>query len=448
MNKTKLALAISALGMATAHSSYAAEFTVSGDITYAYDYYASNLIDVSDASTFTVKVIYDETAPIDYVGEYTGSYYVQEYAQWQNAIESMEVAVYDSSGEIILHNLLEIDEENSYYYYNYIQNYQIDYTNSYSDNQQSYFYIQEQNYNSSAYNYTYAQVYFYKYALDLFDSVTEAPFVPTQEQLDDPSVYGHFYFDDYGYDDLTGNYYETYLGGDVTSMSGDIFTIVDTDGDGVPDSEDAFPDNANETTDTDGDGVGDNGDAFPTDPNETTDTDGDGVGDNGDAFPTDPNETTDTDGDGVGDNGDAFPTDPNETTDTDGDGVGDNGDAFPTDPNESSDLDGDGVGDNADVNDASDLSATVSVEGSDSGVANILLADGQTIADIVVASSEECKAGAKNHGKYVSCVGKTLNALLEAGHISDAEKDALQSTVAQTSVAKPASSGSNKGKGK
>jgi hypothetical protein len=62
------------------------------------------------------------------------------------------------------------------------------------------------------------------------------------------------------------------------------------------------------------------------------DTDGDGVGDNADAFPNDPDETTDTDGDGSGDNADAFPNDATETADTDGDGVGDNADAFPNDP--------------------------------------------------------------------------------------------------------------------
>jgi len=55
---------------------------------------------------------------------------------------------------------------------------------------------------------------------------------------------------------------------------------VDSDGDGVPDGEDAFPNNPLESVDTDGDGVGDNGDAFPADPLETKDSDGDGVGDN------------------------------------------------------------------------------------------------------------------------------------------------------------------------
>jgi parallel beta-helix repeat protein len=103
----------------------------------------------------------------------------------------------------------------------------------------------------------------------------------------------------------------------------------DSDGDGVPDSEDAFPDDPNEWADSDDDGVGDNGDAFPSDPAEWADSDGDSVGDNGDAFPNDPDEWVDSDGDGVGDNGDAFPSDPTEWTDSDGDGMGDNEDTAP-----------------------------------------------------------------------------------------------------------------------
>ena len=40
--------------------------------------------------------------------------------------------------------------------------------------------------------------------------------------------------------------------------------------------------------DSDGDGVYDDQDAFPNDPTETADSDSDGVGDNADAFPDDP----------------------------------------------------------------------------------------------------------------------------------------------------------------
>ena len=63
---------------------------------------------------------------------------------------------------------------------------------------------------------------------------------------------------------------------------------VDSDGDGVADESDAFPNDATETVDSDGDGAGDNADAFPNDPTETVDSDGDGVGDNADYAPNDP----------------------------------------------------------------------------------------------------------------------------------------------------------------
>ena len=47
---------------------------------------------------------------------------------------------------------------------------------------------------------------------------------------------------------------------------------VDSDGDGVTDANDAFPNDATETADADGDGVGDNADAFPNDATETADS--------------------------------------------------------------------------------------------------------------------------------------------------------------------------------
>ncbi|WP_320838437.1 thrombospondin type 3 repeat-containing protein [Zhongshania sp.] len=92
-------------------------------------------------------------------------------------------------------------------------------------------------------------------------------------------------------------------------------------------------------TDSDGDGVPDSDDAFPNDPTESRDNDLDGIGDNAD---------NDDDNDGVNDTDDAFPLDPNESEDRDGDGIGDNSDAFPDDSSESSDSDDDGVGDNSD----------------------------------------------------------------------------------------------------
>jgi hypothetical protein len=79
----------------------------------------------------------------------------------------------------------------------------------------------------------------------------------------------------------------------------------DSDGDGVDDSNDAFPLDASESVDTDSDGTGNNADA---------DDDGDGVADGQDAFPLDATETLDTDNDGTGNNAD---------TDDDNDGFSD-----------------------------------------------------------------------------------------------------------------------------
>jgi len=131
----------------------------------------------------------------------------------------------------------------------------------------------------------------------------------------------------------------------------------DTDGDGVGDNSDAFPNDSSEWSDSDSDGVGDNSDAFPKDPTETTDTDGDGVGDNLDNCINNynPNQS-DLDKDGIGDACDNCPSQTAwagtagknvaSQTDSDGDGVGDICDNCPFDynPNQS-DKDIDGIGD-------------------------------------------------------------------------------------------------------
>jgi hypothetical protein len=89
----------------------------------------------------------------------------------------------------------------------------------------------------------------------------------------------------------------------------------DDDNDGVVDTADAFPSDPTETADADKDGLGDNADQCDNTPPAETgainalgcspsdlDSDGDGVTDDMDAFPNDPNETLDSDGDGYGDN--------------------------------------------------------------------------------------------------------------------------------------------------
>ena len=168
----------------------------------------------------------------------------------------------------------------------------------------------------------------------------------------------------------------------------------DIDGDGVPNDEDVFPNDASESKDFDKDGSGDNADTdddndgvidsdddFPFNSDETTDTDGDSVGDNTDTdddgdnvpdsqddFPLDETRSnkTDQDNDGWPSEQDADDNDANnpgtEFIDTDNDGLGDTtdtdddndgvldiDDAFPLDPSESKDQDGDEIGDNTDT---------------------------------------------------------------------------------------------------
>ena len=78
----------------------------------------------------------------------------------------------------------------------------------------------------------------------------------------------------------------------------------------------------------------------------------------------------------------------------------------------------------------SDLSATVVVDGCDSGVDNSLLSDGCTISDLI----GQCADGANNHGQFVSCVGQLLNQLKADGVITGQEKGQIQSCAAQADI--------------
>lgn len=129
-----------------------------------------------------------------------------------------------------------------------------------------------------------------------------------------------FTYDDAGrlvsvaYDDGVSISYSYDSNGSQLSM---VLDNGDADDDGVPDVDDAFPNDPTETLDSDSDGIGNNADP---------DDDNDGVADVHDAFPLDPTETLNTDGDAFGNNAD---------DDDDNDGVLDVDDAFPLDPTRS-----------------------------------------------------------------------------------------------------------------
>jgi uncharacterized membrane protein len=182
---------------------------------------------------------------------------------------------------------------------------------------------------------------------------------------------GHVY-------DISGIYHVSFRVRDSIGQSATTSTYVfigsigdrDSDGDGISNNQDAFPNDPAEWNDTDGDGIGDNADpdddndgysdaveiiagTDPLDQNSVPsdidndgladvvdpDIDGDGYENANDTFPDDQTEWQDTDTDGIGDNSDS---------DIDGDGYLNPQDAFPYNDTEWNDTDRDGIGDNSD----------------------------------------------------------------------------------------------------
>ena len=170
--------------------------------------------------------------------------------------------------------------------------------------------------------------------------------------------------------------------------------VNDSDGDGIDNNLDNCPNVANASqADADGDGVGDVCDNAPTVANPDqldtdgdgegdvvdTDDDGDGVPDTQDAFPTNAAESIDKDGDGVGDSADP---------DLDNDGVLDIIDNCIYTPNpDQLDSDGDGLGDACDSDNDNDgfSDADEITCGSDPLLASSLPADADSdsIADCI-----------------------------------------------------------------
>ncbi|HYG82270.1 MAG TPA: PA domain-containing protein, partial [Pyrinomonadaceae bacterium] len=94
------------------------------------------------------------------------------------------------------------------------------------------------------------------------------------------------------------------------------------------------------------------------------------------------------------------------------------------------DRDLDMISADADCDDTSDFSPTVVIAGCDTGVPNMVFTDGCTLSDKIQAIG----AGASNHGDFVSGVSHLTNALKKAGHITGAQKSAIQSCAAGASI--------------
>jgi len=99
------------------------------------------------------------------------------------------------------------------------------------------------------------------------------------------------------------------------------------------------------------------------------------------------------------------------------------------------DTDGDGFTDDIDECDNSItilVSPTVIINGVDTGIPNTEPnAVGCTLADLIDEIIDMCLDGAKNHGKFVSCVSHETNMLKRARTISGKQKGKIQSIVAK-----------------
>lgn len=186
----------------------------------------------------------------------------------------------------------------------------------------------------------------------------------------------------------------------------------DSDGDTVCDAVDACQGN-DYLGDEDLDGLCNDLDQCPADP--LNDDDGDGVCGGSDNCPFDSNaDQADVDGDGAGDVCDA---------DDDNDGVPDTTDNCHWDANpDQADSDGDGAGNVCD----SDYDGDGVIDSADACLptpaGQVVNASGCSLAQLC-----PCSNGWKNHGAYVSCNARQSNAFVEAGLMTQAEKDAWMS---------------------
>ena len=94
------------------------------------------------------------------------------------------------------------------------------------------------------------------------------------------------------------------------------------------------------------------------------------------------------------------------------------------------DGDGDGISDDGDQCPDSNADTTVIIGSCDSGVENDLFDTGCKMSDHIA----QCAAGAKNHGKFVSCVAILTNGWMKAKLISGREKGLIQRCAAIAAI--------------
>jgi hypothetical protein len=94
------------------------------------------------------------------------------------------------------------------------------------------------------------------------------------------------------------------------------------------------------------------------------------------------------------------------------------------------DSDIDGLANNLDACPSSSLAATVVVDGADTAVTDVLFTNGCTITDLIMNEA----GGARNHGGFVSGVTHLLEALEDAGIITNDERRRIHNAAAHANV--------------
>ncbi|MCI5168724.1 MAG: hypothetical protein D3903_22165, partial [Candidatus Electrothrix sp. GM3_4] len=167
--------------------------------------------------------------------------------------------------------------------------------------------------------------------------------------------------------------------------------------------------------DIDNDGLGNVCDACPVD--LENDDDGDGICESDDNCPTVANTNqSNVDGDQYGD-----ACEP----DNDNDGVIDDNDNCPLDSNaDQVNYDGDEYGDACDM----DIDGDSVTDGDDVCLETVV---GAPVLENGCSVDQECMCDAawKNHGAYVRCNAHACEDLVDAGQLTEAEKDAIMSEV-------------------
>jgi hypothetical protein len=103
---------------------------------------------------------------------------------------------------------------------------------------------------------------------------------------------------------------------------------------------------------------------------------------------------------------------------------------FPTELVNTPDTDGDGIPDDTDSCDASSPSATVVIDGCDSGAENDLISDGCKITDRI----DDCAASAVTHDDFTACVTQLTNDLKRDGLITNKEKGTIQQCAGKADI--------------